>query len=127
MVKVAVLDLNDQKNWNRWIVGTPDDAPKSSPFYSEQIQIVFVSNPERENFLKIQVEHYHTPPIEEYFLVLQGTLKVEIEDTTITLKPMQLLAIPPNKSHTIIDYSPLLQYFLIRAPISTQKTKVVTE
>ena len=127
MVKVAVLDLNDQKNWNRWIVGTPDDVPKSSSFYSEQIQIVFVNNPERENFLKIQVEHYHTPPIEEYFLVLQGTLKVKIEDTTITLKPMQLLAVPPNKSHTIIDYSPPLQYFLIRAPISTQKTKVVTE
>jgi len=127
MVKVAVLDFNDQKNWNRWVIGTPHDVPRSSPFYSEQIQIAFVNNPEREDFLKIQVEHYHTSPIEEYFLVLQGALKVKVENTIIIVKPMQLLAVPPNKRHTIIGYSPPLRYFLIRAPISTEKTKIITE
>lgn len=124
MVKIGVLDLNDPKKWNRWIVGTPEDVPKTSRFYSEQIQIAYVNNPEREWFLRMQKEHWHTPPIEEYFLVLQGTLKVKVEDTVIVLKPKQLLAVPPNKSHTIIDYSPPLQYFLIRSPISSEETKV---
>jgi mannose-6-phosphate isomerase-like protein (cupin superfamily) len=127
MVKVAVLDLDDPKEWNRWVIGTPSDVPKSSPFYSEQIQVAYVNNPKREDFFKMQVEHYHTPPIEEYFLVLRGTLKVKVEDTIIVLKPMQLLAVPPNRRHTILDYSPPLQYFLIRAPISSEKTKIVTE
>ena len=124
MVKVAVLDLNDPKNRNRWIVGTPNQVPKSSPFYSEQIQIAYVNNPEREWFFNMQKEHLHTPPIEEYYLVLRGTLKVKVEDTVIVLKPMQLLTVPPNKRHTIIDYSSPLQYFLIRNSISGEKTKV---
>lgn len=66
----------------------------------------------------MQKEHWHTPPIEEYYLVLRGTLKVKVEDSVFVLKPMQLLAVPPNKRHTIIDYSPPLQYFLIRNTIS---------
>jgi hypothetical protein len=53
MVEVAVLDLTDPKAWNRWIIGGPPDVPKSSPFYSEQIQIAFVNNPDREVFMKI--------------------------------------------------------------------------
>jgi mannose-6-phosphate isomerase-like protein (cupin superfamily) len=77
--------------------------------------------------LERQVEHYHTPPIEEYFLVLQGTLKVKVEDTVIVLKPMQLLTVPPNKRHTIIDYSSPLRYFVFRAPISSGKTKIITQ
>lgn len=127
MVKTAIQDLKDPKNQNRWIVGGPPDVPESSSSHSKQIQVAFVNNPNREDFMKLQVEHYHTPPIEEYFLMLQGTLKVKIEDATVTLAPMQLLMIPPKKRHTIIDYTPPLQYFLIRAPISTTKTKVVTK
>ena len=124
MVEVAVLDLNVPKNRNRWIVGTPNDVSKSSPFYSEQMQIAYVNNPEREWFFKMQKEHWHTPPIEEYYLVLQGTLKVKVEDSVIVLKPMQLLVVPPNKCHTITDFSSPLQYFLIRNSISGEKTKV---
>jgi mannose-6-phosphate isomerase-like protein (cupin superfamily) len=127
MVKVAVLNFDDPEKWNRWIVGTPSEVPKSSPFYSEQLQMAYVNNPDRREFLKRQVEHYHIPPIEEYYLVLQGTLKVRVENRVIVLKPMQLLAVPPNKRHTIIDYSSPLQYFVIRAPISSEKTKIKTK
>jgi mannose-6-phosphate isomerase-like protein (cupin superfamily) len=102
-------------------------VPKSSPFYSEQLQIAYVNNPEKKEFLGRQVEHYHTPPIEEYFLVLQGTLKVRVENRVIVLKPMQLLAVPPNKRHTVINYSAPLQYFVIRASISSEKTKINTK
>jgi len=127
MVKAVALDFKDPKEWNRWIVGMPKDVPQCSPFYSEQIQIAYVNNPNREEFLKMQVEHYHTSPIEEYFLVLQGNLKVKVSNNIINLKSMQLLGIPPNERHTILDYTEPLRYFLIRAPISTEKTKIITE
>ena len=125
LVKIAVLDLNDAKNRNRWIIGTPSDVPKSSPFFSEQMQIAYVDNPEREWFFKMQKEHWHTSPIEEYYLVLRGTLKVKVEDAVIVLKPMQLLVVPPKKRHTIIDFSSPLRYFLIRNSIPGEKSKVV--
>jgi mannose-6-phosphate isomerase-like protein (cupin superfamily) len=125
MVKVAVLDLNDPKNWNHWIIGTPTEVPESSPFYSEQIQIAHVKNLEK-GILEKEPEHYHSPPIEEFYLVLQGILKVKVEDNIIVLKPKQILAIPPNKRHKILNYSLPIQFFTIRAPISTEKTKIKT-
>ena len=121
MVKVAVLDLKAPKN-RHWVIGTPPYVPKSSPFYSEHIQIAYVKNPKKGHF-KEEPEHLHSPPIEEYYLVLQGTLKVKLEDTVISLKPMQILAIPPNKRHKILNHSLPMQFFTIRAPISTEKTK----
>jgi mannose-6-phosphate isomerase-like protein (cupin superfamily) len=125
MVKVAVLDLNDPKNWNHWIIGTPTEVPESSPFYSEQIQIAHVKNPEK-GILEKEPEHYHLLPIEEFYLVLQGILKVKVEDNIIVVKPKQILAIPPNKRHRILNYSLPIQFFTIRAPISTEKTKIKT-
>jgi len=124
MVEVAVLDLSDPQKWNRWVIGTPEAVPRSSPFYSEQLQVRYGKNPEKEHGLKNEVEHWHTPPIEEYYLVLKGTLKVKIEDTVIDLKPMQILTVPPNKRHRVIDYSFPVEFFVIRAPISSGRTKM---
>jgi len=123
MVKVALLDLEEQKNRNRWIIGTPEDIPKTSPFYSEQIQIAYVKNPQR-GLLEKGEEHSHTSPIEEYYLVLEGTLTVKVENKEITIKPNQILSIPPEKLHKITNYTLPLRCFTIRAPISTQKTKI---
>lgn len=127
MVKTAVLDLNNLKNQSRWIVGKPPQVPKTSPFYSEQILIGYTDNPERGTLLKREVEHYHTSPVEEYYLVLKGTLKVKVEDAIMVLNPMQLLAVPPNKRHKIVDCSPSLQFFCFRAPVFNTTTKRVTE
>lgn len=123
MVEVAVLNLKDAVNMNRWIVGGPPQVPEDSPFHSEQIQIAYVKNIQ-EGILTKEPEHYHTLPIEEFYLVLKGTLKAKVENTIITIKPMQILAIPPKTCHKIVNHSQRLQYFTIRAPISTEKTKI---
>jgi mannose-6-phosphate isomerase-like protein (cupin superfamily) len=125
MVKVAILDLNNPENMNRWIIGGPPKVPKTSPFYSEQIQIAYVKNVQK-GILEREPEHYHTSPIEEFYLVLKGTLKVRVEEDIITVKPMQILAIPPKTRHKIINHSQKLQYFTARAPVSTEKTKIET-
>jgi len=125
MVKLAVLDLNESKNMNRWIVAGPPQVQKNSHFYSEQIQIAYVKNIQK-GILTKEPEHYHTSPIEEFYLVIKGKLKVKVENDTITVKPMQILAVPPKKRHKIIAHSQKLQYFTIRAPFSTEKTKIET-
>ena len=124
MVKAAVLDLNDPRKWNLWVIGTPGDVPKSSPFYSEQLQIRYNKNPEKKLSLQKEVEHWHTPPIEEYYFLLQGTLKIKIDDDVVDLKPMQILPVPPNKRHRVLDYSFPVEFLVIRAPISSEKTKI---
>jgi mannose-6-phosphate isomerase-like protein (cupin superfamily) len=123
MVKVAVLNLKNSKNQNRWIIGSPNDVPKKSPFYSEQIQIEYVKNPKKKFFEK-EVEHYHKPPIEEYVILLKGKLKIKIENKIIILKPSQVIVIPPKKHHRTVGYSSHLEFLTIRAPISTKKTKI---
>ena len=61
MDSVAVLSLDDPSVWNRWIIGTPEEVPESSPFYSRQIQIAFVNNPEK-GLLEKGIAHSHEPP-----------------------------------------------------------------
>jgi mannose-6-phosphate isomerase-like protein (cupin superfamily) len=95
MVKVAILNLKDPENMNRWIIGGPPQVPKDSQFYSQQIQIAYVKNVQRGIITK-EPEHYHMSPIEEFYLVLKGTLKVKVENDIITIKPIQILAIPPK-------------------------------
>jgi mannose-6-phosphate isomerase-like protein (cupin superfamily) len=124
MVRVAILDLNDPKKWNRWVIGTPMEVPKSSPFYSEQLQIRYCRNLEKENSLRDEVEHWHTPPIEEYYFVLQGALRVKVEDDILDVKQMQILAVPPKKRHRVIDHSVPVEFAVIRAPISSEETKI---
>jgi mannose-6-phosphate isomerase-like protein (cupin superfamily) len=126
MDSVAVLSLDDPSVWNRWIIGTPEEVPESSPFYSKQIQIAFVNNPEK-GLLEKGIAHSHEPPIEEYYLLLEGTLDVKVEKEIISLKPMQILKVPPMKKHRIVSYSLPLRYFTIRAPISTRQTKIASK
>jgi mannose-6-phosphate isomerase-like protein (cupin superfamily) len=124
MVEVAVLDLTDSTKWNRWIIGTPDEVPKSSPFYSEQLQVGYNKSMENDDKLRNEVEHSHTPPIEEYYFVLQGMLRVKVEDEVIDVKPMQILAIPPNKRHRVVYESSPVEFLVFRAPISSGETKI---
>lgn len=123
MVDVAILNLMNPENINRWIIGGPPQVPKDSQFYSEQIQIAYVKNI-KEGILNKEPEHYHTSPIEEFYLVLKGILRMRVENDIITVKPMQILAMPPKTRHKIINHSQHLEYFTIRAPVSTEKTKI---
>jgi len=124
MVEATALNLNDPKKWNHWVIGTPPEVPQSSPFHSEQLQIMYSKNPEKTHFLEKEQEHWHISPIEEYYFVLHGNLKVKVEDTAIDLKSMQILPVPPGKRHRILDCSVPVEFLVIRAPISSDKTKV---
>jgi mannose-6-phosphate isomerase-like protein (cupin superfamily) len=123
MVKASILNLNSPENMNRWIIGGPPQVAEDSSFYSEQIQVAYVRDIQK-GILDKEPEHYHASPIEEFYLVLKGALKVKVENDVIIVKPMQILAIPPKTRHRIVNHSHKLQYFTIRAPFSTKETKI---
>lgn len=126
MNRVKVKDLNDPDTWNRWVIGTPEDVSESSQFYSKQIQIAYVNNPEK-GLLEKGKAHFHKPPIEEYYIVLEGALEVKVEEEIINVESMQILKVPPTKRHKITNYSLPLRFFTIRVPISTTETRIPVE
>jgi mannose-6-phosphate isomerase-like protein (cupin superfamily) len=123
-VREAVLKLEDKKNWNRWVIGTLPAIDKTSPFYSEQIQMSYLRQPDVEAFLKKEKVHYHKSPIEEFYLVLAGQLEVSAEGDKIVLGPREMLSMPPGKKHLITSASADLELLVFRAPISTDGTKL---
>jgi mannose-6-phosphate isomerase-like protein (cupin superfamily) len=125
MVEIAVIKLDDSEKWNRWIIGTPPNVPRNSQFYSEQIQVSHMKNPDRKKFLDKEKEHAHKSPIEEFYFVLEGSLEVEIEDKVVTVNPREILTVPPEKRHNIKDFSDEVEFLVFRVPISTGETKTV--
>ena len=127
MVKVAVLKLDDPKNSNRWVIGTPNSVPIDSPFYSEQLQLNHRTNPERKSFLEKEKKHYHKPPIEEFYFVLKGILKVEIEDNVTIVKRREILTVPSGKCHRIKWFSKKVEFIVFRSSSSMDKDKIFCE
>lgn len=124
-VSEVVLNLNDATNWNRWVVGTMPAIEKDSPFYSEQLQISYIKNPNVEELLKNEKMHYHSSPIEEYYLVLGGNIELDVDSKVIVVKTREILLIPPKKPHKIKKVSADLELLVLRAPISTENSKMV--
>ena len=127
MTKVTLLKLHDSENWNQWVIGTPPAVPENSPCYSEHIQINYRKNPDRKKFLDKEEKHSHQSPIEEFYLVLNGMLELEIEDRVMIVKPREIIIVPPEKKHKIKDLSVEVEFLVIRAPISSNKTKTIYE
>ena len=123
MVDVAVLKLDEKRNWNRWVIGTMPAIDKSSPFYSEQIQVSYIRCPDIMELLKKERMHSHDSPIEEFYLVLAGQLELDVEGHTMFLKSREILSVPSDKNHRIIAVSDDLELLVFRAPISTDNLK----
>ena len=97
----AIIKLDEPTAKNRWIVGTSPAVKKKSPFYSDHLQINHVKEPEKEAFFCKEQKHSHGFPIQEIYLVLNGTLKLEIENQIVTINSRELLIVPPGSIHQI--------------------------
>ena len=123
MVRTAVLDLNLATEQNRWIIGIPPAVPEDSRFASKVIQVNYQKRPAKKELLKNEKRHSHPEPIEEFYLVLRGTLDVEVEEETLTVGERQILCVPPDKCHRVVNLSDDAEFLVFRAPVSTNKTK----
>ena len=125
MVKVIVVNLDERKNWNKWVIGTAPAVPEDSSCHSNQIQVSHVKNPAEG--LRNEKKHFHKSPIEEYYLVLMGQLEVEVDDKIVALGAKELLAVPPNVFHKVCNFSIDVEFLVMRAPASTNETKVTAK
>lgn len=124
LVRTRILDLNRATQQNRWVIGTPPAVPENSAFSSKAIQVSYQRRPGRE-ILRREETHLHTRPVEEFYLVLNGTLDVEMGAKTFTVRRLQMLCVPPGKYHRMVDFSADSEFLVIRAPVSTEKTRKV--
>ena len=122
--KELLLDLNDPRNQNTWVIGTPPKIQESSYAYSKWVQIAYTNTttkPSRE-------EEFHShEESEEYYLVIQGSLQVKVGRKTYHLQPLNLLSIPKKIQHKIIRFDAPLQYFTLRVPSAKPEEKTVEE
>jgi mannose-6-phosphate isomerase-like protein (cupin superfamily) len=126
-VDIAILDLNDNKNWNKWVIGTEPKVEKSSPFYSEQLQVSYLRKPDIKGLLEREKKHSHDKPIEEFYFLLSGSIELSVGGKVIALKPKEILTVPPEVEHNITKVSEDLELIVFRAPISTDDRKRVTQ
>lgn len=123
MVRTAVLDLDLATEQNHWIIGIPPAVPEDSRFASTVIQVNYQKRPAKKELLKNEKRHSHPEPIEEFYLVLKGTLDVEVEEESFTVGERQILCVPPDKCHRVVDLSDDAEFLVFRTPISTDHTK----
>ncbi|MDA4113303.1 MAG: cupin domain-containing protein [Thaumarchaeota archaeon] len=123
LVRTAILDLNLAAEQNRWVIGIPPSVPEGSSFSSRVIQVNYQKRPTKEGLLKKEKRHSHPEPIEELYLVLRGTLEVEVEKERLTVGERQILCVPPDRCHRVVDLSDDAEFLVFRAPLSTDKTK----
>ncbi|MEW6405037.1 MAG: cupin domain-containing protein [Chloroflexota bacterium] len=53
---------------------------------------------------------------EEYYILLQGELRLLVAESSVTLKPREILAVKPQVAHAIIGGEGPIEHFGIRAP-----------
>jgi mannose-6-phosphate isomerase-like protein (cupin superfamily) len=67
--------------------------------------------------------HYHQASW-EYYIVLQGTKKLQIEDEQVAIQPGEILEVPPGVWHTLYSRQAPYRGFTVRAPLLAWDDKV---
>lgn len=94
--------------------------PHEDCFRSDHLQIWF--NRTDESW-QDPAPHYHTDS-DEIFIVLKGTLVVEVDGERFTVGPDELVAFPAGTVHSVVDQFPPLESLMIRAPSIRDKVYV---
>lgn len=122
MVETCVLTLSEYLGEGDWVIGTPKAVEKPER-YSTQIQIKYHNSKLTGPLRKKETYHKHIGSIEEYYLVLDGTLTLCVEGEYYEVQNRELLAVPPNKCHKVVSLSDDVEYITFRAPYSGDMTK----
>jgi mannose-6-phosphate isomerase-like protein (cupin superfamily) len=121
--KPPILRLYESDNQNRWVIGTAPAVEKSSRFYSDNIQVYHAKSPDKEQYLVKEKMHSHEYPIQEFYYVLEGFLELDVRNSPVRLGSGEMLLVSPGESHRVKDFSNVVEFLVIRAPISNDKTK----
>jgi len=88
-------------------------------FQSEQLQIWY-NNANKSWLREREQPHMHTAS-DECFIVLQGTLVVEVEGKRFSVGPREFCCFPRGTFHAIVEIRTPIESFMIRAPSTNDK------
>ena len=91
--------------------------PDDRTFHSDRLQIWFNRT---DNAWRDPGPHIHNAS-DEIFIVLKGSLEVEVEGERMTVGPDELCAFPAGVPHWIVNVHPPVESLMIRAPSIADK------
>lgn len=86
-------------------------------FQSEKLQIWYNNT---EEIWTDSGLHYHTES-DEIFIVLKGTIVVEVDGERHTIGPREFCCFPAGIYHAVVNVFPPLETLMIRAPSAEDK------
>lgn len=93
------------------------NPPDDFTFKSDRLQILwnYLDEPWSD-----AAQHYYIDS-DEAFIVLKGSVVVEVDDEQFTLQPGEVCFFPAGVFHSIVTSHPPVQAFVIRAPATSDK------
>lgn len=93
------------------------NPPDDLGFQTERVQILW--NDSGDTWAD-PGQHYHVES-DEIFIVLKGTLEIEVDDERFTLGPGEMCVFPAGVSHAVTKVHPPINHLVIRAPAGEDK------
>ncbi len=87
-------------------------SPNEVGFRSEKLQVWYNNT---ESKWADPIPHYHTES-DEIFVVLKGSMLVEVEDERFLVGPREFCCFPVGVWHSIVEVFPPVESLMIRAP-----------
>jgi len=121
MAQLKIINLRENSNW---IIGSPPAVTDPS-HQSKAIQIAYADDFEAVKYLLDEPMHSHTEPIDEIYFVLRGKLALVVDNETYHINEKEMLRVPANYCHKIVDLMEDIEFLNIRAPPSDRTTKII--
>jgi mannose-6-phosphate isomerase-like protein (cupin superfamily) len=100
-----------------FVVLSGPNPPDSLGFQSERLQILWNNS---DHSWADSGQHLHTDS-DEVYIVLKGTIVLEIEDERLTVSAGEVCFIPSGSFHAIVAVETPVQSLVIRAPAIQDK------
>jgi len=113
--------LSERRNQNCWLIGLGETRLRSA-----HLSLAYLDFPTYEA-ANAGLGTRHRPHLHqrswEYYVVLEGTKTLLIEDQQVTLEPGELLEVPPGVKHTLYGRQAPYRGFTFRVPVLDDKVE----
>ena len=115
------MSLTDPRNQDCWLVGLGQARFRSA--HLSLAYLDFRTHEEANAGLGTRHRlHLHRESW-EYYVVLEGTKTLRVEDQELTLQPGELLEVPPGVKHTLNSRQAPYKGFTFRVPVLDDKVE----
>lgn len=108
---VVHINLSELKECDRWLFG------KGEAFYNSDFMSLHYNETDKGWTETDPYLHYHRTA-EEYYISLEGSLTVQVENSFIKIEPYQLLKVNSKVPHGVVSVETPFRGFTIRVPMS---------